>query len=40
MMKATDKFTPYILIQSNTNSEWDTCHFALILTNSLKEIVD
>lgn len=32
-MKVTDQFTPYILIQSNTNSEWDTCHFALIHTD-------
>ena len=32
-MKATNKFTPYILIQSNTNSEWDTCRFALIHTD-------
>ena len=32
-MKATNNFTPYILIQSNTNSEWDTCRFALIHTD-------
>ncbi|MFC2308868.1 MAG: hypothetical protein ACFNUH_06975 [Bacteroidota bacterium] len=32
-MKATNHFTPYILIQSNTNSEWDTSRFAIIHTN-------
>lgn len=29
-MKATDKATAYLLVKANTNSEWDSCEFAIV----------
>ncbi len=29
-MKTTDKATAYLLVKANTNSEWDSCEFAIV----------